>query len=250
MFPESLENILRKYHSLAIALSGGVDSSVLLYGAREVLGKSQVLALTARSKIFAPEELALAAETAWRLGVRFEVVDMEHLLWDDFVSNPPERCYHCKYRMYQRLLARAQALGFSCLADGTQADDLKEDRPGLLAIRELGVATPLAEALLDKASVRSLARKVGLRQADKPSAPCLATRFAPGHPITPEALEQILKGERFIRALGFNNFRLRFRAGNGLLEISPVEKKRLQQEKVFLLKGLKELGFKEVVYVE
>ncbi len=243
---ERLKGVLKTHSSLAIALSGGVDSSFLLYAACAILGPQRVLALTARSAIFAPEDTALAVETAWRLGVRVKVVDMDHLRWDEFVANPPERCYYCKYRMYQRLLARAKELGFSGLADGTQADDLKQDRPGLKALKELGVFTPLAQARLDKTTVRALARKAGLRQAQRPAAPCLATRFAPGHPIASTPLKQILHGERLLRALGLENFRLRFQKAGALIEISPKEEKLLHQQKDFLLKGLKELGFKEL----
>jgi len=237
-----LRAILRSYQKLAIAFSGGVDSSVLLCIAKEILGPENVLALTIKAPIFPPEDLALAAETAWRLGLKVVGVEADLLALEAFTQNPPDRCYYCKKYMYEKLLRVAHYKGFDILADGTHADDLSTYRPGLRALKELGVVTPLVEAGVSKKQIRLWAYQRGLRQAQRPAAPCLATRFPHGSPIRKKYLQQILQAERIVRAWGLESFRVRHLEQEAVLEIadsSLIDKFSL----TFLIQHIKDLGF-------
>ena len=177
---------------VALAFSGGVDSSLLL-AVLKGLQPFPFLVLTMRSP-FAPK----AAEVS---GVGQVVVDFDPLADATLAENPRERCYFCKRTFMARFLEVAKAKGLATLMDGTNADDLREPRPGLRALRELGVRSPLAECGLTKADIRAMARALGLPNADAPSAPCLATRFPYGTHLTVEALEAVAEGEAAVRAL-------------------------------------------------
>ncbi len=243
-----LVRILCSYERLAIAFSGGLDSTVLLHRSVTLLGQENVLALTVVSPIFPREDLSRAGETAFGLGVRLKGVFFDHLSLDTFVHNPPNRCYYCKKAMYEKLLPIARKEGFSLLADGTQADDLKVYRPGLKAIRELGILTPLAEAGINKREIRTYAREKGLRVAGLPAAPCLATRFLPGEIITRERLNQVKKAEDLLRSLGFRVFRVRVFRDEARLEFDPLEFESFWQKREIITKGLKALGFSRLFF--
>ncbi|MCW5199503.1 ATP-dependent sacrificial sulfur transferase LarE [Desulfobulbus sp. F1] len=203
---ERLKNCLRKFGQVGIAFSGGVDSSFLLRSAIDALGAENVLALHAHSCLQKQEEQERAA--SWL--VRF--VDIEPLTWPEFIRNPPDRCYLCKlriYRMFQNILARE---GFAVLFDGTNCDDLQQGengRPGLRAIAELGVQTPLADCGLNKAEIRELSRDLGLATWNQPSDSCLATRIPAGMRITAERLAHVTAMEQVLYDAGFFNCRAR-----------------------------------------
>ncbi len=243
-----LVQILSSYERLAIAFSGGLDSTVLLHRSVTLLGRENVLALTVVSPIFPKEDLSRAGETAFGLGIRLKGVFLDHLSLDTFVQNTPDRCYHCKKAMYEKLLSIARREGFFLLADGTQADDLKTHRPGLRAIRELGILTPLAEARINKKEIRAYAREKGLRVASLPAAPCLATRFPPGETITRERLKQVQKAEDLLRSLGFRIFRVRVFRNEARLEFDPLEFESFWQKREIITKGLKALGFSRLFF--
>ncbi len=176
---ENLHLLLQSYSRVAIAFSGGVDSSFLLKSALDALGAGNVLVLFARTCLVRPNEQQRAESWPTRhgySGVDFQPVDLQPLTWKEFVSNPERRCYHCKLRVYKEFVDKMHGRGFQILMDGTNTDDLKERRPGLQAIRELGVKTPLVEAGFDKNDIRTVSRELQLDTWDQPSSSCLATR--------------------------------------------------------------------------
>jgi len=231
-----------------VALSGGLDSGVLLAVAALVLSPARVLALTVTSEIVPQSDLYRSVLLAASFGVRHLLVPFEPLALQAFRENPPDRCYHCKLAMYQELLAAAYQEGFRILADGTILEDFLEDRPGFKAIYELEVVIPLAEAAFYKRDVRALWRALGLPDADRPASPCLATRFPPGEPITSKKVQLVRKAEDFLRSLGFDHFRLRMKGFEARLEMMPEEETMLFRERAIILSRLKELGFEKVFF--
>ena len=192
---EHLKSILQACGQVALAFSGGVDSSLLLKCALGTLGVGNVLVLFARSELLKPEEIERAAnwlvENGYPQGGQMEIVQLHPLGWKEFVGNGENRCYFCKRRIYSLFRERMEMRGFTCLIDGTNTDDFKGRRAGLRAIHELGVRMPLVEAGFDKANVRFLSQQLGLATWDRPSASCLATRIPTGMEITSQRLRRI-----------------------------------------------------------
>jgi uncharacterized protein len=218
-----LEAQLGRLPSLLVALSGGVDSAVLLAVAARVLPPGRVAAATTASAAVPREEIEDAAAVAARAGVAHHVVPTSELDDPDYRANAGDRCYFCRREMYGVLLDRAAALGFAHVADGLQADDPVADRPGVRAARERGVLHPLREAGFRKAHVRRLARALGLPVHAKPAQPCLASRIPIGLGVTAERLARIERAERSVRALGFRELRVRCEDRHGRVEIGGAE---------------------------
>lgn len=210
---EEVRRILAQHGRVAVAFSGGADSSLLLRLAVDVLGSGKVLALTARSCLLSERDLANAETWVARHGLAewatHLLIDVQPLSWDEFAANPPDRCYQCKSRVYGTLLAQARQQGRTTLLDGTNADDLCSDRPGLRVLGELDIISPLAAAGLSKEEVRQLGRKLGLDNWNAPSASCLATRIPAGLTITTERLTHIGSLEDYLVRLGFPGCRVR-----------------------------------------
>lgn len=247
MIPERLQTLLASPGKAAVAFSGGVDSGLLLALTAKILGPEKVLALTATGPIFPPEETLLARETAKRLKVRHLEVPFEALELPAFRKNPSDRCYHCKKALFRLFLEKAREAGFRVLWDGTQADDLRENRPGLRALRELGVKSPLAEAGLGKKEVRTLAESLGLPQSGKPPAPCLATRFPPGEPVTREGLKKVYEAEKALgELLRFSPLRVRYLRGEARIEVRSCDMERVWERREEVLAVLSPLGFRRV----
>lgn len=245
---EKLEDIIRNLGSVLIAFSGGVDSTFLLKVCLDVLGKDKVLAVTARSSTYPARELEEAKALALKLGARHEIIESEELAVPGFSENPPERCYYCKKELFGKLVRMARERGFNFVADGSNADDTGDFRPGMKAKDELGVVSPLKEAGLTKAEIRNFSREMGLPTWDKPSFACLASRFPYGEKITAEKLDRVGKAEELLDALGFTQYRVRSHGDLARIEVSPDEIDRFfdssLREKV--TKEFKKLGF---VYV-
>ena len=173
--------------TVLVAYSGGVDSTFLAVTAHEVLGQNS-LAVFASSPVAPPMEKEEAESLARQVGLRFRIIESKEMENPDFVANPPERCYYCKRELFWELKPIALAEGLSWIADGTNADDLSDYRPGRKACAEAGVRSPLLEAGLSKDEIRQLSRKKGLPTWDRPASPCLASRIPYGTPVTTEAL--------------------------------------------------------------
>jgi pyridinium-3,5-biscarboxylic acid mononucleotide sulfurtransferase len=215
-----LENELKSMESLLVAFSGGVDSSVLLAMASRTLG-DRVLAATAVSETYLPEELEAARELAGELGVPFAVIETSELEIPGFSQNPPDRCYYCKHELFGRLTALAKERGLAYVADGSNADDTGDWRPGMKAAAELGVKSPLKDARMTKEDIRALARQLSLKNWDKPAMACLSSRFPYGQPITKEKVNQVAAAERYLRSLGFTQLRVRHHGSTARIELPP-----------------------------
>ncbi len=216
-----LVSMLTAFDRLAVALSGGVDSALLLAEAHAVLG-NRLIAVTARSPLHPDREVADAATIAADLGVTHLIVDTREVDRVDFLANTPERCYICKKTVFGQLLALTGKKGFPHLAHGANADDLGDYRPGLKAARELGVAAPLMDAGFTKEDIRQCARERGLFVWDKPAMACIATRFPYGTPITPAKVEQIKQSEQVLSMAGLVGCRVRHHGDVARIEV-PVD---------------------------
>ncbi len=208
----ALRALLQEYATVAVAFSGGVDSPFLLRSALDVPGAGTALALHARTCLTPIDERRQALDWPDRhglAGVSVREVELQPLAWKEFVKNTEKRCYHCKRRMYTEFLEIIHAADIAWLLDGTNTDDLRDRRPGLQAIHELGVKTPLVRAGLDKHEIRQLSRNLGLDTWDRPSASCLATRIPHGLEITSERLACIASFEEMMQQLGFTGCRVR-----------------------------------------
>ena len=201
----------------AVAFSGGVDSAFLLHEAARYAEKTAAYFVqTPFQPSFEQED---ARETAARVGVDLTVIEFDILTVPEAASNPPDRCYYCKRALFTLLQTRARADGFPLILDGGNASDDAGDRPGMRALRELGVRSPLRECGVTKSDVRRLSHEAGLPVWSKPSYACLATRVPSGTPITAESLRRVAEGESALMACGLIDFRLRLRDENALLQV-------------------------------
>ncbi|MCU0589899.1 MAG: ATP-dependent sacrificial sulfur transferase LarE [Desulfobacterales bacterium] len=242
-----LIEILKGCSALAVAFSGGVDSTFLLAAAREALG-DRVSAVTVDSPIHSRREIREARAIAKALGVRHIVVPFGDITAPGFVANPPERCYTCKQLIFAEIIRVAASLGIRRVAHGVNMDDQEDYRPGLKAAQEMGVASPLAEAGLTKAEIRALSRKMQLPTWNKPSMACLASRIPYGRPITREDLVMVEQAEESLLQLGFDGSRVRHHGSVARIEVVPGDlHKTLRKEmRTKILKRLKQIGFKHV----
>lgn len=240
------KSILKDLEKVVVAFSGGVDSTLLLRLSLDVLGKENVLAVTASSPTFLKEELKEAAFLAKKLGASWLTFKSKEFKNPKFRENPPNRCYYCKKELFSQLKSLAREKGYKNLADGNNADDFKDYRPGLKALKELGVRSPLAEAGLKKEEIRELAKNLGLPNYAKPSLACLASRFPYYTPLTLKDLKKVAEGESFLRKLGFSQIRLRHHGNLARVEICPQEFSHLLQNQSIreqLISFLSSLGY-------
>jgi uncharacterized protein len=230
--------------SAAVAFSGGVDSSLLLYLAHEQLGKACV-AVTARSCSFPERELRQAQDFCERLGITQVIVDSEELAIDGFADNPPNRCYLCKSSLFVRIREVARARRLSHVIEGSNLDDEGDYRPGLQAVAEANIRSPLREVGLTKAEIRHLSRMLGLSTADKPSFACLASRFPFGERITAEGLSRVNRAEEFLLGEGLRQVRVRVHGNLARIETDEDGMRTLADESVRhrVHKALTEMGF-------
>ena len=213
---------------VCVAFSAGVDSTVLLHACCEAaktaeLPLEKIAAVTFATVLHPQADLMEAKKITAQLGIRHEVLKIDELSCPEVVQNGVDRCYHCKKKLFSKAIDFAKQNGYNAVIDGTNADDLKAYRPGIRAIRELGVISPLAEHGFTKAQVRQLAAQMGLSCATKPAMPCLATRLSYGTPRRTEVLGRIEKGEAILNRAGFAARRLRVNGDLVGIEIEPQE---------------------------
>lgn len=214
-----MEGILRSLRRVAVAFSGGVDSTFVLKVAVDTLGPDNVLAVIGDSASLSPVEKDEARALAGRIGVELVEIRTAELENSNYFSNPPNRCYFCKSAQYDGIEEVMARRGFAAAVNGINADDYEDWRPGIQAAREHNVRSPCAEAGMTKADIRALSRRMGLPTFDKPAMPCLASRVPYGQTITADKLRQIDAGEQRLRALGFRESRVRHHGDLARIEL-------------------------------
>lgn len=235
----TLEEFFRENGECALAFSGGVDSAFLLYAARKYARR--VRAYYVRSAFQPGFELSDARRLASELDADMRVLDVDVLALDTVRANPPERCYHCKRAIFSAIAGAARDDGFGLVIDGTNASDDAGDRPGMRALRELAVRSPLRECGLTKDEIRRLSRGAGLFTWDKSAYACLATRVPTGEEITPEKLEKTEAAETELHALGFSDFRVRLLGGCARIQLREGQLPLLLEKRGEVLDRLKRL---------
>ncbi|KLK87728.1 ExsB family transcriptional regulator [Methanoculleus sediminis] len=239
MRARGLDALLRSYEPVAVALSGGTDSSVLLAFARH--HRVQAIAISVDTGLTPPGELATARKLSERLGVQHIVIPLGMLEIPAVRENRPERCYVCKQAMMEAVVAEARRQGCRTVVDGTHAGDRADTRPGMRALSELGIRSPFAECGMGKADVEALARELGVPV--RPPSACLATRIPTGEPVTRECLALVAAAEALLAREIPGTIRVRCTGGNrASVEADPAHRRRLEE----LLGAVKELGFEDV----
>lgn len=237
-----------------VAFSGGVDSSLLLKLVCEAAAQGQdapkdtasvqkVYAVTMHTQLHPACEIQHAAKVAAEIGAQHLVIPADELMEAGIGQNPPDRCYRCKKYLFSKMKERALDLGIRIILEGTNEDDLHAYRPGLKAVRELGIKSPLADAGFTKAEVRRLAAEYGMSVSARPAMPCLATRFPYGAALSYEALRRVEQGEDFLKSLGLYNVRLRIHQETARIEADPEQFPVLTENREKVVSYIKSLGY-------
>lgn len=239
---EKLKKILLKMDSVLIAYSGGVDSTLLLKVAKDILN-GRVLAITAKSPTYPSNEVKKARDVTEQLKVKHKIITTNELSNQKFICNPVNRCYYCKTELFSALKKLAKKHNLKFIVDGSNYDDRKDFRPGNKAKAKFGVRSPLKEAGLTKNDVRILSKKFGLSTWDKPTLSCLASRFPYGLSITKSNLEKVNKAEDFLHGLGFKQVRVRHYCNLARIEVDQKDIPQFITYRKLIIEKLKELGY-------
>ncbi|MDR1908312.1 MAG: ATP-dependent sacrificial sulfur transferase LarE [Spirochaetaceae bacterium] len=240
---QKLLGSLARLDGAAVAFSGGADSSFLCFAAREALG-NRAVAVTIHSPMLPRSEREAAAAVAARVGIEHILVEEEDID-EDVAANPRDRCYHCKKLEFGAIGEAARRRGIAVVLDGSNLDDLGDYRPGLKALEEIGVVSPLRDAGLRKTDIRALSKRFGLPTWDKPAFACLASRIPYGERIDREKLSRVEAAEEVLREEGFRQARVRLHGDIARLEVAPEERRRFFDEALLdrVSRSLKNCGF-------
>jgi uncharacterized protein len=244
---ESLRAVIRSYPSVLLGYSGGVDSALLAVVLRQELGRDRILAAIGRSPSYPDAQWQVAREVAARFDIPLVEIETHELEDANYLANPTNRCFYCKTELWHQLVPLARQRGFAVVCDGTNADDLREHRPGKAAGIAAGVRSPLADAGLTKAEIRAASRELGLPTWDAPAAPCLSSRVQYGLSITPSRLKQVEEGEAYLRSLGVTgDLRVRHLGGLARLEVEPSWIPWIEARRATITAHLTALGFAQI----
>lgn len=242
-----LRVLVRGFPSVLLGYSGGVDSAFLAVVLRQELGRERVLAAIGRSASYPEAQWATARAVADQFDVPLLELETHELDDPAYLANPTNRCFFCKTELWQHLVPEARARGLAVVCDGTNADDLREHRPGYAAGQRAGVRSPLAEVGLTKSEIRAASRQLGLPTWDAPAAPCLSSRVTYGLPITRRRLEQVERGEAYLRTLGVRgDLRVRHHGDRARLEVEPNWIPWLEARRAAVTRHFTDLGFATV----